>query len=72
MDMWQKALDLAGIFDYWGREPGYGETLMREKGDKGLASPIYLLMAVTHFQPPGHSGTRDSGRAREGWGFHCP
>lgn len=39
--MWQKALDLAGIFDYWGREPGYGETLMREKGDKGEGKPFF-------------------------------
>lgn len=36
-----KTLDLAVIFDYWGREPGYGETMMREKGHKGEATPFY-------------------------------
>lgn len=37
----QKSLDLAVIFDYWGRDPGYGETVMREKGDKGEGQPFY-------------------------------
>lgn len=36
-----KALDLAVLFDYWGREPGFGETMMREKGHKGEATPFY-------------------------------
>lgn len=39
--MWQKGLDLAVIFDYWGRGPGYGETVMRETGDKGEGKPFY-------------------------------
>lgn len=37
----KKALDLAVLFDYWGREAGCGETVMREKGDKGEGKPFY-------------------------------
>lgn len=38
--MWQKALNWAVIFDYWGREPGYAETVTREKGHKGEVEPL--------------------------------
>lgn len=48
-----KALDMAMILDYWGREPGD-----ESKGHEGLASLISLLMTVTHLQPPGQSGTK--------------
>ncbi|KAI5243829.1 hypothetical protein MUG91_G1n288 [Manis pentadactyla] len=55
--MCAKALDMAMILDYWGRELVLlSRAVISPK--QGLASLISLLMAVTNLQPPGQPGTK--------------